>query len=220
MSLHKQVCVFCQAAPATTVDHVPPRCLFPAPRPDNLVTVPACEPCNRGWESDGEYLRAALLTSANLEHVPTAETVRKTVLRSLARPESQGFATHMRTSFIEIEYESPGGIYLGRGHAFKMDIARVRNALRHIIRGLFFHETGHPLPYDHRVDASIDQWGDTVKSHLRLMFKGRPKAKINRIGSVFEYSVIAPIDVPTSFWLATFYQRVWMFGIVRPITTQ
>jgi hypothetical protein len=41
-----------RGAASTTMDHVPPKALFPPPRP-KLITVPACEICN-GSASDAE----------------------------------------------------------------------------------------------------------------------------------------------------------------------
>ncbi len=38
---HLPCCAYCDQ-PATTVDHVPPRCV----RPSNTFTVPACRRCN------------------------------------------------------------------------------------------------------------------------------------------------------------------------------
>ena len=41
-----QLCVYCWKNPATTDDHVIPRCLFIPPLPSNMPTVPACQECN------------------------------------------------------------------------------------------------------------------------------------------------------------------------------
>jgi len=38
-------------------DHVPPRGLFPSPRPNDLVTVPCCFPCNNRHSGFDERLR-------------------------------------------------------------------------------------------------------------------------------------------------------------------
>ena len=58
------VCVYCGALSPQTRDHVPPACLFPRPRPTDLVTVPACEACNAAFSMDDEYFRLAMLASA------------------------------------------------------------------------------------------------------------------------------------------------------------
>ena len=49
-----QLCIYCQANPAETADHVPPKGLFKEPRP-NLITVPACSVCNSSFGGDDDY---------------------------------------------------------------------------------------------------------------------------------------------------------------------
>lgn len=52
------ICIYCSATNLIpTRDHVPPKCLFPKPRPLNLVTVPACPTCNQSFKLDDEYFR-------------------------------------------------------------------------------------------------------------------------------------------------------------------
>ena len=43
-----------------TREHVPPRNLFPEPRPSDLITVPCCGDCNHRAHEDDEYLRLAV----------------------------------------------------------------------------------------------------------------------------------------------------------------
>ncbi len=40
-----------------TRDHLPPRNLFPDPRPSDLITVPCCQRCNHEAHDDDEYFR-------------------------------------------------------------------------------------------------------------------------------------------------------------------
>ena len=48
------ICVYC-GEPATTKDHVPPRCLLEKPYPTNLRTVPCCSRCNSKFSLDEQY---------------------------------------------------------------------------------------------------------------------------------------------------------------------
>jgi hypothetical protein len=57
-------CYLC-GAPATTRDHIPPRGLFPQPRPNNLITVPACRSCNHDRSLDDEYFRDVVAAGSN-----------------------------------------------------------------------------------------------------------------------------------------------------------
>jgi len=59
----KSVCVFC-GDPATTRDHVPPKGVFPDPKPSDLITVPACDSCNSDTKLDDEYFRWLVATGS------------------------------------------------------------------------------------------------------------------------------------------------------------
>jgi hypothetical protein len=43
-----------------TRDHVPPRGIFAKPLPDNLITVPCCQPCNNGNHKADEVFRSIM----------------------------------------------------------------------------------------------------------------------------------------------------------------
>jgi hypothetical protein len=53
-------CIYCGSTTEPTRDHVPPRAVFPKPRPKNLVTVPACRACNSAAAADDEYFATVL----------------------------------------------------------------------------------------------------------------------------------------------------------------
>jgi hypothetical protein len=48
------------------MDHVPPRALFPPPRP-NLITVPACETCNRSASEAEEKFKVYLSAKSGVD---------------------------------------------------------------------------------------------------------------------------------------------------------
>lgn len=50
-------CYICGATDDLTRDHVPPKNLFPDPKPSNLITVPCCRRCNVGFSKDDELFR-------------------------------------------------------------------------------------------------------------------------------------------------------------------
>lgn len=73
-------CFLCGATGNLTREHIPPKNLFPKPRPSNLHTVPCCEPCNNGGSKEDEYFRvaASCLINAN----PTGKERFERVLES------------------------------------------------------------------------------------------------------------------------------------------
>lgn len=223
MNTNPEACIYC-SAPATTRDHVPPACLFPHPRPSNLTTVPACQPCNERWSKDIEYFRAVLLASANLEQDVAASRVRDVVVRSLRRQpdptrpsasHSAGFASLIRSSIVDAEHFSAGGIYLGLRPAMKMDLARVHTVLRQTIRGLSFLENGRVLPRDYDIRVVLDQFGENVHRSMLGTFGGRVRAPIRRFAEVFEYAVIPAGNEPTSLWVGCFFRRVYFMAHVH-----
>lgn len=58
-------CYLCHGTENMTSDHVPPKNLFPEPRPTNLITVPCCTKCNAEYSKLDEQFRAFVTTAAN-----------------------------------------------------------------------------------------------------------------------------------------------------------
>src|SRR5688500_18167485 len=77
-------CYLCGATENLTRDHIPPKGLFPKPRPSNLYTVPCCYSCNNGAAKEDEYLRVAAssLINANTTGKAAFERVVESTLPS------------------------------------------------------------------------------------------------------------------------------------------
>src|SRR5262245_37988709 len=90
-------CIYCGKVGQTTIDHVPPECLFEKPYP-TLIEVPACLNCNRGASKDDEYFKYAITMSDQVGDNPKAASRRLGVLRSLAKPKAAGFRKHVARS--------------------------------------------------------------------------------------------------------------------------
>ena len=102
------ICALCGIQPATTDEHIPAKSLFDQPRPNDLITVPACGPCNYGTQPDDDYFRDSLALIA--ERTPSAalERIRPKVTRSFARPQQQGLRAHFES---KIKFAPlPGGL--------------------------------------------------------------------------------------------------------------
>ena len=144
-------CAYCGRISPVTVDHIPPKNLFPKPRSSNLITVPCCVPCYQGWSKDDEYFRATISSSYRVSAEPLSQGVIDQLLRSVGR--SPGFANLLINSIEEIELVTESGIYLGKEDTFKLDVARIDRVGQRIIRGLFFYEKKFPLPANYQVIA-------------------------------------------------------------------
>jgi hypothetical protein len=143
-------CVYCAVRDAETWDHVPPRNIFPPPRPSNLITVPSCVECNTGSSRDDEYFRYVLSMSDATGSNPQAALARESSTRSLLRPEANGYRRAMMALTQPIEIRSPTGIILGTRLGYQVQYERIFRVVRRVVRGLFFHIAGYPLTSEYQ----------------------------------------------------------------------
>jgi hypothetical protein len=144
-------CVYCCTAPATQLDHVPPRNLFPKPRP-RLITVPSCATHNQGSSEDDEYFRLSLVTTNAVDAHPDAKKGWQTVYRSLQRDEAAHFKQAFHDTLRKVPSFSKSGVYLGDRMAQRVHGQRQSRVVARIIRGVYYDQAGQTWP-DHYVLA-------------------------------------------------------------------
>jgi len=206
-------CIYCGGEGNQSRDHVPPKASFPKPRPSDLITVPSCEKCNRGFQQDDEYFKAHLGIRADIEGAPRAETLTEEVLRSWQRPQSGGFTAAFRDSFATRTIRAPDHSVIGQEFGHVALTERINRVLERTVRGLFFHETGTVLPLDYRVRARM--WEvlppQDARSYMALM-GGAPLRVI--ANGAFRYAArIAGDDPFASAWLLQFYGSATFLGV-------
>ena len=132
-------CGFCGAANATA-DHVPSRKFFPKPRPSDLVTIPACQPCNNSTSADEEYFLNVMMSYVGAEG-PIVEALRSERF-SLPKTERRlRIANDMLSKVRMKPVHAPDGRYLGDAPALEgLDFDRVERVFGKIVRGLYFAE--------------------------------------------------------------------------------
>ncbi|MHC4535752.1 MAG: HNH endonuclease [Planctomycetota bacterium] len=133
----KKSYIYCGSGKDMTVDHIPPKALFPEPRPSNMLTVPCCKKCNESFSKDDEYFRTVLVSDAAVFSNPNVQAVNEKLLRSMSRPEASAMASAIRKSLHVVDVISRGGIYLGRSPAMKINASRIKRVANRIARGLF-----------------------------------------------------------------------------------
>jgi hypothetical protein len=130
------VCVYCgQSVNQITADHIPPKNLFPNPKPSNLVTVPCCLRCNQQAAKDDEYFRTIMTMHGDVAKHPEAVRVLPTVQRGLRK--QGGFRKAFLTALRKAEICIPGGLYLGNTTVLSVDFERLERVASRIIQGLF-----------------------------------------------------------------------------------
>ena len=200
----QQQCVYCPR-PATTHDHVPPKSLYTPPLPQNVVTVPACDPCNNRASKDDEIFRNELSIMAGSfgESANAAERLQPT-MRSILR--NRATRTRMVTSAQLVERYSTGGIYLGHGYAVPLVPGLQQRVITRIVRGLHWHHFQNRLAEDAVklvfIDRRKPQWRHALEPLLKL------RHVLIGDGKTFQYVCGGATDDPTfSAWLLIFFNE-------------
>lgn len=68
-----------------------------------MITVPCCEQCREGWSKDDEYFRLAIVSHASIYNHPYVKKLNEVLLRSLRKPDKQGFSIMVNSSLRELE---------------------------------------------------------------------------------------------------------------------
>src|SRR5947208_1207080 len=116
-------CIYCGEADSPTMDHVPPRSMFPEKLPHDieLVSAPACRRCHDANKKDDTIIRNTLISTRETEQHPAvigglAGKRDRSFIRSLDR--SGGDFRELLQTMKLVDVKTPAGIYLGQDWAF------------------------------------------------------------------------------------------------------
>jgi hypothetical protein len=203
-------CVYCGTDKNLTVDHVPPQLLLPQPYPQNLITVPACFPCNQSFQKDDGYLRTMLCLDVRASKNSAAQSNLPAVLRSLRRANAKAFAEYLRR-------QAESSVILGQdgsplGQVFELDKVRANRIGQRFIRALYFHETGTALPRNAVIRVACNMGLRTIDTEFneicRVLAVFRDRGH-GYIGRAFGY--LAALEPESSAWLMQLYDFfVWL----------
>lgn len=199
--MNGKICAICGIGKADTSDHIPPKCIFPKPRPSDLVTVPSCFSCNNSSSKEDEEFRVFLSMQIGMETQATHDLWRSGALRSILYNER--LKVHIINNHQEVEVVSPNGDSMGKRIAVKIP-ARAHDAvLGRIVRGLYFHHFGEIL--GERVSVLV---------HVLSSIPREEEVLINRMnrgtigGGALKYIYSRASDSPLdSIWFLFFYDR-------------
>jgi len=218
-------CVFCGTVGPWTRDHVPPKNLF-VPRPNDLVTVPACSVCNGGSSTDDEYFRVSFVVREDLEENPDITGPKQAFLQRLQRNESRAFAASLRSELKNVERITPSGLYVDKKIAMELDDDRIKRIVQKTIKGLYANAAGARLPDRCRVPvwnfsdfeiAQLHELPESLKAGL-ILVTAQDK---NTIGTQFAYWFFRPNEQTCySIWLVLFYNAVVFLGLTLPLDEQ
>lgn len=195
MSKIVQPCIYCGELAALTKDHVPPKCLFPKSARQNLIRVPACEPCNNSAKLDDEYFRAVVSMGSE---DPDAIAIWK---QGVFKRSSPSFKARLVSSLRPAELRSEAGLHLRYGHSMKLEKQRVEDVVIRIVRGLLWFHYKVRTSEETRFDLCLNPKPDQIHEIVSAL----PVSSVG--GSVFQYRHGNANDDPeSSVWLLRFYR--------------
>ncbi len=176
----KGLCIYCGKIKEITKDHVPPKGLFPEPRPSDLITVPSCVECNKETEKDEDYFRATFMFS-NAGISPAG----KKLWEKLDKMDKKnlGLRRKIAQDIKHVNLVTPSGLFIRRQTASFPDSVRIENVVRKIVKGLYYHE------YNERIPSSVGIIADLIKTQeesnevFKYDFKfGSSLSSVNELG--------------------------------------
>jgi hypothetical protein len=140
-----QSCYMCARA-ATSREHAPPRCLFPAERDTtngenyrkNLITVPSCDLHNSEKSHDDEYLLFALAGSYTSSNIGLTQFITK-VRRAFERSPSKAANFVQRATPVQLKRQ--GQTEWENGAQLIIEGERIDNVLSNCACALYHHHS-------------------------------------------------------------------------------
>lgn len=211
-------CVYCGDTKPLTRDHVIARCLFPAPLPTVMVTIPACNDCNAEKSKHDDYLRDMLVVDRNSEQSKAAQALLDKVQRASQRNQS----VVMRGAKSEGEFGpvySKGGIYLGEAFSFPLEGERVNHIFSLIVRGLYYQLTERFLPQETEFDVrrlTAEEFSKIWEELKKMGFNGPYRLGDDVFTCIFIYAAEEPT---LSHWWLWFYDSVCVYVTTAPASS-
>ncbi|WP_144076868.1 HNH endonuclease [Salinicola socius] len=204
-----QICAICGERDGVTRDHVPPKAIFPKPRPENLVTVPACLECNNGASDDDDLFKVFLSMQAasnseiarRLFQEKTARTLeRNQVLLSAIMEESREVQVVINQGWVETR---TGVLWNSKAHDA---------VIERTMRGLYFHHSGSHVPKGSNLSV---QWLRGIPEEIEVNLDSFNTVVIGDDQVTYKY-MINEDDSRYSLWLFDFYGAHWASGHTSP----
>ncbi len=199
------ICAYCGSPEGTTRDHVPPKVCFPEPRPANLITVPACFACNNGRSAADEEFASFLSLRVGLDSPITSQLHQK----------NKRIVSHnkkLRRVILEntekVMIETSIGVAEEK-YLFKWSAKKHNEMIQRIIRGLYFHVYGKPLPVGVPVRGSMSKPFLDEPYRLWSSFPGK---NIGCNGEFRFRHAHAVEDPKFSLWFMIFHDRHFASG--------
>ena len=216
------ICPFCHENKKLTKDHIPPKNLFPKPRPNTLLKIPGCKECNEGTSKDDEYFRLMLSMRSEVGLNSLVSKNREKIVNSLFREQARGFLHRLFDNLNYSPTYTKQGIYVGEKPTYKIDDLRINKTAVKVIKGLFYHEFKIPVPKDWSVTAIFDmtiqrdvnkQFLNTIKDIMDFTMYADEKT-IVKDGFSYRFKKFDEDKNNESSWILRFYNKILFIGFV------
>lgn len=203
------ICAYCGSPSPTTRDHVPPRGVFPSPRPADLITVPSCAGCNLGASQSDELFRTYLSLRVGVDTIPTSHLWEQT-LEGIRH--NRRLHRRLLDGLQPLWLATPSGIIHERGRGGSWDADAHDPTIERLIRGLYFHH------YDEVLGPRVLVRVHWYRSLEPTLLEATAECEQRSVGGgQFVYRFGRAVDHPLhSIWLFEFHQRHWAGGQTAP----
>lgn len=226
---HQECCYWC-GAPATSREHVPPKCLFPEEKDigeiikknlrQNLITVPSCDEHNLRKSNDDEYLMACLAgrTGNNIEaYIHTCTKIRR------ARDRNPNLLDVESEDVIETENAKFPVQWVN------VDMLRLFHSFEAIGRALYYFDFGMRFEGECQIVTRLCFHPDAIKSTIfntracDMLQREMPHWKTEINGSnptIFTYQFSPEDGMKVRTLCLTFYEKTQVFVILSRMTKE
>ena len=211
-------CTYCNRV-ANTKDHIPPKGMFPKPRPASLITVPSCFSCNSSFSKDDEHLRDVLSFREELSDNPFVEQLNRSIPRRLDRSQSGRYFNYLHARMGEETVKTTSGIYLGRKATFNVDLRRIERVLGRITKGLYCHCFGNKLMEGFDAQVYTQEYFLSLEPEHEENFRSIFQSNLAKeqwfvvVPKGFEYKYKALPNPTYTIWIFRFYSKYYGFAI-------
>ncbi len=219
--INRGLCVICNELPATTKDHIPPKCLFAVKDRINLLKLSACVECNNHSSKDDEYLRSILILRVDIEETQSTNELRNALIRSLSNLGQPGFQKAYAKAISVKRVFTPTGIFLGNRPVISLDNERLEKVLSKIIRGLYYHHNKKALKREYLIKIISEDNLKLQTPSLQEFIKSKIFYPLDQTWlyeiekNTFHYKyLLTQEDNYEGTWIFRFYNRIHYLGLV------
>jgi len=200
-------CYLCGSSGVLTREHVPPKSLFPRPRPSNLSTVPCCNKCNNSASKDDEYFRFACSSLINA-NPHGRRSWQRLVASTLKHRRIEKLIDRVRGGMKPVRLVTSAGAVPAAQLAFEADV--INRVLVRITKGFLY--LTHPEIDRSKLDFHVTQI-DQFKLHSIVASGVATALATYSVGDgVYRHwRGLVDEDNRNGLWIHMFYEAaVWM----------